>query len=71
MATQMQLANRAWRNVTRQKGWRIHGGSTKKWKAFCRDMALVTVCSTDKHFASQSEANDAVIEEISYWGDVE
>lgn len=71
MATQMQLANRAWRNVTRQKGWRVSGGSTKQWKAFCRDMARVTVGNSSQTFMSQVEANDAVMEEISYWDDVE
>lgn len=69
MKTQMQLANRAWRIETRSLGWKSgwkHG--RKEWKAFCRENAEVTVKEGGEHFHSQEEANQAVIDELSDWG---
>lgn len=67
MTTQMQFANRAWRNVTRQLGWKEgFPGGTKGWKSFCREMAKITT-EEDCNFTPQAEADEAVSDEISYW----
>lgn len=71
MATQMQLANRAWRRETKRLGWdRGWKKGRKEWKSFCRYNAAVTVeerLKTDPPFEDQEDANWHVAEEISYW----
>lgn len=72
MKTQIQLANRAWRQLTKSYGWdKGWKGGKKAWKSFCRDNAVCTVESRaqmlDKPFENQADATEAVDEELSYW----
>ncbi|EPC3489399.1 hypothetical protein [Enterobacter hormaechei] len=70
--SQMKLANRAWRTETKALGWHEgHGMNRKKWKAFCRDNAAITV-EAQKYsdcpiFGDQQEANEIVAEELTEW----
>ncbi|CAI1759128.1 Uncharacterised protein [Serratia marcescens] len=66
--TQMQYANRAWRKAT--ANW---GMNKKAHRDFCRENAAITV---DVHtsegfdlFLNQDDADYAVREELTYWGD--
>ena len=67
--TQMQYANRAWRKETKALGWdRGWSGGTKEWKSFCRHYAKITVEDGGQVFDSQDAADEAVAEELTYWG---
>lgn len=63
MKTNIGYANRGWRKET--KHW---FQSKKLHRAFCRDMALVTVeCIAPEVFKNQDEADESVAEELTYW----
>lgn len=68
MKTQMQLANRAWRKAT--ANW---GMCKRAHRDFCRVQAVVTVsvhlAEQFDMFQNQADADYAVREELSYWGD--
>lgn len=66
--TQMQLANKAWRNVTKSYGWdRGWKGGKKAWKAFCRENAAATIEMDDDPIPNYAEAEWRVNEELSHW----
>lgn len=69
--TQMQLANRAWRTETKELGWDKSFPTRKKWKAFCRENAAVTIherqLSGEPDLEGQGDACWEVAEELTYW----
>jgi hypothetical protein len=68
MKTQMQFANRAWRKAT--SNW---GMGKKAHRDFCRVQAVVTVSVNISNwgdsYQNQADADYAVREELTYWGD--
>jgi len=66
--TQMQYANRAWRKAT--ANW---GMTRKAHRDFCRAQAAITVAVDIAEqldmLHNQADADYAVREELTYWGD--
>lgn len=68
--SQMQLANKAWRNVSKQHDWHTHFRSKRAWKAFCREQAKYTALDAIDNSDPIDNYNDAeyrVHEEILNW----
>jgi len=70
MKTQMQLANKAWRNVSKKHNWHTQFRSKKAWKAFCREQAKYTVLhalDSSDPIDGYNDADYRVHEEILDW----
>jgi hypothetical protein len=69
--TQMQLANKAWRNLTKRYGWQRAFQTKRAWRAFCRENAGATLESQNEGmtepFKNYADAEWQVMEEMSYW----
>ncbi|MSE15353.1 hypothetical protein GKC49_09460 [Pantoea agglomerans] len=68
--SQMQLANKAWRNVSKNYEWHTHFPSKKAWKTFCREKAKYTALDAiddNDPLKGYSDAELRVQQEIMDW----